>query len=47
MIKIIKTYTGGRRGVVVGLAYTCTRCLRIFDISDRDKAVYHDCKGPK
>lgn len=48
MIEIIKTYTSNHRGVVVRLAYRCTRCERIFpDVKDRDKAMFHDCKGPK
>jgi uncharacterized C2H2 Zn-finger protein len=48
MIEVIKTYTGNHRGVVVNLAYRCTRCERIFpDIKDREKAINHNCKGKK
>lgn len=50
MIETIKTYTGGpTRKVGVSLAYRCTRCERIWPdiVRDREKAIYHDCKGKK
>ena len=48
MIESIKTYTSNHRGVVVHLAYRCTRCERIFtDLKDREAAIFHDCKGKK
>lgn len=48
MLELIKTYTSNHRGVVVNLAYRCTRCERIFtDIANREAALSHDCKGKK
>jgi hypothetical protein len=48
VLELIKTYTSNHRGVVVNLAYRCTRCERIFtNITDREAIVFHDCKGKK
>lgn len=48
MLELIRTYTSNHRGVVVNLAYRCTRCERIFtDITNREAAVFHECKGKK
>jgi rRNA maturation endonuclease Nob1 len=48
MIELIRTYTSNHRGVVVNLAYRCTRCERIFpDITNREASYFHDCKGKK
>jgi len=47
-IELIKTMTGSHRRVVVGYAYRCTRCGQIFpNLKDREKAIFHECKGPK
>lgn len=50
MIEVIKTYTSGpTRPVAVTLAYRCKSCERIWPdiINDRDKAMFHECKGKK
>lgn len=48
MLELIKTYTYRGGYVGVKLAYRCTRCERIFlDITDREAALFHDCKGKK
>lgn len=47
-LELIRTYTGSYRRVTAAYAYRCTRCERIFtDLKDREKAVYHECKGRK